>query len=119
MTLLDAGREFARLTSGLAVPKEHVELVQCVLNNWLGRLNPVALNVWLSISDSARSMLDQTKLDRMHELLKFFEHTAEAARTGESPALASGRQKEGTLAADTDGDMEIVPLKRAGQPAVT
>lgn len=119
MTLLDAGKEFARLTSGLAVPKEHVELVQCVLNNWLGRLNPVALNVWLSISDSARSMLDQTKLDRIHELLKFFEHTAEAARTGESPALALGRHKEGTLAADMDGDMEIVPLKRAGQPAVT
>ena len=107
------------MTSGLAVPKEHVELVQCVLNNWLGRLSPVSLNVWLSISDSARSMLDQTKLDRMHELLKFFEHTAEAARTGESPALASGRQKEGTLDADMDGDMEIVPLKRAGQPAVT
>ncbi len=112
MTLRDAGREFARLTGGLSIPKEHVELVQCVLNNTLNRINQVATDVWLSIPDATRASIPEATKSRLVELLKFFESTAEAAKTGETPAVSLDRQKS-SMPANTPKDMDVVTLKTA------
>jgi hypothetical protein len=110
MTLLDAGREFARLTGGLAVPKEHVELVQCVLNKALGQLYSTATTVWHSIPDDKRANIPEVTMNRLSELLQFLQQSADAAKTGEWPALAAERQKESALAHNTKDNTTIVPL---------
>jgi hypothetical protein len=109
MTLLDAGREFTRLTSGLALPRDHVDLLQCVLNNSLGRMYQAAMNAWLSIPQEKRSRIPQPIMDRLIALLQFFEDTSDAARTGESPAMSLQKQQL-ALSADTEDDLDIVPL---------
>jgi hypothetical protein len=115
MTLLDAGREFARLTSGLALPKEHVELMQCVLNNSLGRLYPTAITAWHSIPDDKRAKIPEATMNRLIELLQFFEHTSDAAKTGESPAIAAERQKEHVLSGDTKNFASVVSVLQASE----
>ena len=112
MTLRDAGQEFARLTGGLAPPKVHVELVQCVLNNKLSRLYPLAINAWHSIPDEKRATIPDAMMNRLVDLIAFFEHTAEAARTGETPAMSLQRQNN-NLMADTANVLDIVPLQSA------